>query len=68
MCHPYLVTFSAVVCDRKMKEKGGGYGGEGGEDVACGLCKDTVEDKVVAECGDVFCRMCLEEYLGQEMT
>ena len=37
--------------------------GPASTNACCGLCHDPPEDAIVAQCGDIFCRVCIEEFL-----
>lgn len=54
--HPYLVQFS----ERNYMEGAGGGAGGGG---LCGICRESLENKVSADCGHMFCKLCIEEYI-----
>ncbi|KAG1677040.1 hypothetical protein FOA52_001209 [Chlamydomonas sp. UWO 241] len=43
---------------------GGGGASPGDEEPVCSLCREDVEDQVVASCGHAFCRLCITEYIG----
>jgi len=61
--HPYLIVHGSLRTERgpiPTKSRGNGY--------VCALCQDEAEevtDRVIAQCGHVFHRECIREYLDE---